>query len=263
MHLIRDFIESLRNQQKRVFFRSIPLNRKLIFWYAQHIVKQNSRVEPLEGLQEIDRIRKSGNPLVFICNHLTYADSHLIETLLMRFEFTDLAEHLIHVAGQKTYDISRRWFTRSLNTIRVYQPKAGKSKKFKRKMNSRALQWAAHMMRKGYSLLVFPEGTRTRHHKRFNRNSANPRITIYFRNSQVVPIALMGAEKIMPIGKVLQRPGSILLRIGRPFIHSELESDYRARHPQRSDAEVNHALMQLYMQEIDRLLDPEYQHSTD
>ncbi|MCI0603734.1 hypothetical protein L0156_12065 [bacterium] len=76
-----------------------------------------------------------------------------IETLLIRFGFQDLANHLIHVAGQKTFDLSRRFFTRSLNTILVYQPKARVEKSIKKKMNTRALKWAAHLKHRGSTWL--------------------------------------------------------------------------------------------------------------
>ena len=130
-------------------------------------------------------------------------------------DLREMAYHLVHIAGQKTYEFSRRFLTRSLNTIRVYQPKANVEGMIKKKMNSRALKWASRLKRKGYSLLVFPEGTRTRMEKRFNLKSGNPRTTIYFRNSLVVPLALMGPENLMPVGRTLPHPGNIRLRVGK------------------------------------------------
>lgn len=257
---IHDLIESIRTPSKKeVFFRSLRSNRRILFWYATKLVRPDSRIEPLERLSEINLLRKEGQALTFICNHLTYADSHIIETLLIRFGYGDLAGHIIHIAGQKTFDFTRRLFTRSLHTIRVYQPKARIEKQLKRKMNSRALKWAAHLKRRGYCVLVFPEGTRTRRHKRFNPGAANPKSTIYFRHSRVVPLALMGAEKIMPVGKILQRPATVTLRIGEPIDHDRQEQKVRFDHPGIGDQEVRQLLMSVYMQRIQELLAPDYQ----
>ena len=258
--LIRDLFESVRNPAiKRVFFPSLRSNRRILFWYASKVVLPGSRIEPVERLHHLNELRRKGEALTFICNHLTYADSHIIETLFIRFGCADLARHIIHIAGQKTYELLRRPFTRSLNTIRVYQPKAKIDKHHKRKMNSRALKWAAHLKRRGYCLLLFPEGTRTRRHKRFNPHAANPKSTIYFRHSRVVPLALMGAENIMPVGKILQRSATVSLKIGEPIDHDELEALLRLKYPQIHDHELRQRLMSHYMQRIQELLAPEYQ----
>jgi 1-acyl-sn-glycerol-3-phosphate acyltransferase len=260
MGLASDLIESIRKpDDKEVFFRSLKSNRRVLFWYAEKLVLPNSTIEPLNRLRTIDELRKEGRSLTFICNHLTYADSHIIETLLIRFGFADLAKHIIHIAGQKTFDPSRRLFTRSLNTIRVYQPKARIEKNLKRKMNLRALKWAAHLQRRGYCVLVFPEGTRTRRQKRFNPVSANPKSTIYFRHSHVVPLGLMGAENIMPVGRILQRRATVRLEIGEPVDHDALEQTFRNDYAGCGEQELRARMMSVYLRKIRELLDPDYQ----
>jgi 1-acyl-sn-glycerol-3-phosphate acyltransferase len=255
----RDLFESIRKPHtKEVFFRSLRWNRRVLFWYALKLLRPDSKIEPLERLRKVDQLRKNGKSLTFICNHLTYADSHIIEALFIRFGFRDLAKHIIHIAGQKTFEWTRRLFTRSMNTIRVYQPKARMDKAVKRKMNLRALKWAAHQQRRGYCVLVFPEGTRTRSHKRFNRSAANPKTTIYFHHSYVVPLALMGSENIMPVGRILQRSATVRLRIGEPIDHQQLEQSMKREHPGIGDHELRQRMMAFYMKQIEDLLDQDY-----
>lgn len=257
--IFQNLYESLRKPHlKQVYFRSLPFNRKLLLWYANRLVKNESTIDSLDQLNEIDQLRRSGQPLTFVCNHLTYADSHIIEMMFIRFGFKNMADHIVHIAGQKTFEISRRFLTRSLNTIRVYQPKANIDRMIKKKMNSRALRWAGHLKRKGYSLQVFPEGTRTRMVKRFNLKGANPRTTIYFRHSMVVSLGLMGSEEIMPVGKILQRPATIYLRVGKAINHTELEHEFRQKNPQQSEKDLQQSLMLHYMNQINNLLKPEY-----
>lgn len=259
INIIKNIYESLRKPKlKEVYFPSLPLNRNLLLWYANRIVKKDSMIDSTALLKEIDQLRRSGQPLTFISNHLTYADSHVIEIMLIRFGFADLANHMIHIAGQKTFEIWRYSFTRSLNTIRVYQPKANIDRMVKKKMNSRALRWAARQKRKGYSLLVFPEGTRTRMEKRFNLKGGNPRTTIYFRNSLVVPLALMGSEEMMPVGRVLPKAATINLRIGKAINHTDVEKELRLKNPELSEKELQQTALQYYMNQINNLLKPEY-----
>jgi 1-acyl-sn-glycerol-3-phosphate acyltransferase len=256
---VQNIYESLRKPKlKEVYFQSLPFNRNLLFWYANKIVKTDSSIDSIDQLRQIDELRRSGQPLTFISNHLTYADSHVIEMMFIRSGFQDMADHIIHIAGQKTFELTRRFLTRSLNTIRVYQPKANIDRIVKKKMNSRALRWAARQKRKGYSLLVFPEGTRSRMAKRFNLKGGNPRTTIYFRNSIVVPLALMGSEEMMPVGKALPRAATIILHIGKPIRHADLEKELRLKNPEQTEKELQQTALQYYMNQINNLLKPEY-----
>src|ERR1700752_1915034 len=95
--IIQNIYESLRKPPlKQVYFRSLPLNRNLLLWYANRLVKKDSTIDSIAQLKEIDELRRSGQPLTFISNHLTYADSHVIEIMLIRFGFENMANHMIH-----------------------------------------------------------------------------------------------------------------------------------------------------------------------
>ena len=258
---VADILLSLRSPHIReVYFRSLSLNRRLLLWYADRLVSKDSKVEPSERLREIDERRRKGESFTFICNHLSYADSHILETLMIRSGAIGTANRLIHIAGQKTFQLWRRPMTRSLNTVRVYQPKAKIDKTISRKMNARALKWSAHMKRRGYSLLVFPEGTRSRENRRFNMTSANPKVTIYFRNSNIVPLALMGSEKILPIHRMIPRSSPVYLKVGEPVPYASVENELRAINPDKTEREIRQVLMLRLMSKINDLLDPEYQY---
>jgi len=67
-------------------------------------------------------------------------------------------------------------------------------------------------IRRGVSLFVFAEGTRSRDGKlqRFKRGSFTLAKKL---NVPVVPVAIQGTFDLMPAGSVLARPGEILIRI--------------------------------------------------
>jgi 1-acyl-sn-glycerol-3-phosphate acyltransferase len=94
--------------------------------------------------------------------------------------------------------------------------------------------------------------------KRFNLNSGNPRTTIYFRNSVVVPLALMGSEQMMPVGRILPRQATVHLRIGKLINHADLEKELRQKIPEQTEKELQQTALQYYMNQINDLLKPEY-----
>ncbi len=79
----------------------------------------------------------------------------------------------------------------------------------------RGLLKAAARVRNGISLFVFVEGTRTRDGKlcRFKRGSFTLAKKL---NVSIVPVAILGAFELMPVGAVLAKPGVIQLKIMPP-----------------------------------------------
>jgi 1-acyl-sn-glycerol-3-phosphate acyltransferase len=81
---------------------------------------------------------------------------------------------------------------------------------------------AAQKIRDGYSLLIFPEGGRTRHDdmSRFKPGAAYIAIAA---QCPIVPMAIVGTREILPPGSSNLRPGRGELRIGEPISTEGLE----------------------------------------
>ena len=80
----------------------------------------------------------------------------------------------------------------------------------------RSLDQAAARMRNGTSVLVFPEGTRSRDGVvgHFKRGSFGLAIDA---GVPVVPVSLVGVKKLVPRGLFSLQPGSVRLRVHAPI----------------------------------------------
>lgn len=106
-----------------------------------------------------------------------------------------------------------------------------------RRETVRTVGHAAERLRQGWSILSFPEGTRT------CDGRVQPFKTATFAAAvdagvPVVPVALEGAGRVLPRGGFRVRPGLIRIRIGEPIPTAGLTRDDRGELAQRVQREV-------------------------
>jgi 1-acyl-sn-glycerol-3-phosphate acyltransferase len=87
---------------------------------------------------------------------------------------------------------------------------------------ARNIQQAADKVRGGFSVLIFPEGGRTRgdHMRAFKPGAGYIAIRA---QAPVVPMAIAGTRKILPPNSLHLQPGRAELRIGRPIATDGLD----------------------------------------
>ena len=115
----------------------------------------------------------------------------------------------------------------------------------------------------GLSLLVFPEGTRTR--RLSKGHSGVAQIALRYRTT-IVPIGCSGSDLVHPGSSPIPRAGRIVYRFGDPVKIDESNPHYIAEsyQPFTAEAEQKHgetfqALVDDLMLRINDLVDPEYQ----
>lgn len=85
----------------------------------------------------------------------------------------------------------------------------------------KSLAQAAQRIRSGSSVLIFPEGTRSRDGRLMPFKSGAALLAIK-SGVAVVPVGFNQTHQIMPKGALLPRPGTVYLRVGEPIDVSEL-----------------------------------------
>ncbi len=94
----------------------------------------------------------------------------------------------------------------------------------------RSLRTAVHLMRNGWNLLLYPEGTRSRT-GRMTQFKAGVSIVARFSRFPVIPVHVQGGRQVLPCGAFLPRAGRITVHYGKPirFGRSDSLASFAAR----------------------------------
>lgn len=169
----------------------------------------------IEGLEKID----PNGSYVFVANHLSYMDTPcILAAIPVQFRF--MAKKGLFKIPFLGYHLSRAGH--------IAVPRDNPREAIK------AMIEAGKMLReRGISVLIFPEGGRSAQAKLQPFKEGAFYIAI---NSgvPVIPVALIGSEKILPFGSGTVSPGRVTLRIGDPIPTEGLTMKDRSRLSQAS-----------------------------
>jgi 1-acyl-sn-glycerol-3-phosphate acyltransferase len=133
------------------------------------------------------------------------------------------------------------------------------------RMMRRVVELNQQALDKGLYLLIFPQGTRSRHLTRGHTGAAQ---VILQTGAPVVPIGCNGSDQLYPRNSPVSRGGTVTYRIGRPLTRDGELARFRIDEPFTPftrEAERHHAtfraLTDVLMDRINALLDPPYQYA--
>lgn len=152
------------------------------------------------------------------------------------------------------FDPSRESYARAINNVF-----AAMMREFVR-LNERSFEL-------GLDLLVFPQGTRSIRLPKGRIGMAE--VALRYRKT-VVPVGCNGCDLVYPGSLPIAKKGKVLYRIGEPITYEDL-SDFHIDEPYEPfSAQAEHAhrekfqgAVDVVMDRINELLDPEYQYSDD
>ena len=164
----------------------------------------------VEGL---DKIARDGS-YVFVSNHLSYMDTPVaLASIPVRFRF---------LAKRGLFQIPfLGWHLGRAGHIRVPREDARAAVK--------TMALAAQMIREeGISLLIFPEGGRSRTGEMRDFKEGAAFIAIK-AGVPLVPVALKGTREVLPFGSGVVRRGNVAMRIGDPIPTTHASAHDRVR----------------------------------
>ncbi|TDD31476.1 1-acyl-sn-glycerol-3-phosphate acyltransferase [Nonomuraea terrae] len=171
-------------------------------------------------------------PAILAANHLSVLDSFLLPALLPR--------HVTFTAKNEYFDG---------NPVSGFFMRLGKSLPIDRDSAHAAqamLDAAAELLERGELFGIHPEGTRSPD-GRLYRGKVGVAWLALKTGAPVLPVALSGTEKVLPLGAKVPRPASIGITIGAPL---RFDGDHaKARDRRRVTDEIMEAIQKLSGQE--------------
>lgn len=112
-----------------------------------------------------------------------------------------------------------------------------------------AIDTAVRLLREGHLLGIYPEGTRSPDGRLYKGKTGVARIALEAR-VPVIPVAMVGTDKVNPIGSKMWWPRRLEIHFGEPLEFSRYEGLAGDRFVERSITdEIMYALMELSGQE--------------
>jgi 1-acyl-sn-glycerol-3-phosphate acyltransferase len=214
---VRTFVDRiLTTGSEFAYFPPDPLARRVQHVVADFVLNADSELLGAEHLTA-----PGDRPLLLLSNHLSYSDANLFEFLLRKAGCDSVADRLTVVVGPKVYsDPFRRFSSLCFGTIKTPQSATRSSEEAvmpQREVARRAREAIASAMERQQhhdAILIFVEGTRSR---KGAMQRALPGVARYleFADTMIVPVAICGSERFVPIGVEQVNPTRVLIRAGR------------------------------------------------
>lgn len=155
----------------------------------------------VEGVERLGDVR---GPALIIANHTSHFDTVIVLSVLTKRLFDRTAV----VAAADRFFIS--WLKGAWHALRY------NAFPITRGGGRAALDYSQWLLEHGWSLLIFPEGRRSRTAELLPFHPG-PAILALGGNVPVLPIHIEGASEILPAGERRARPAPVRVRVGEPL----------------------------------------------
>jgi 1-acyl-sn-glycerol-3-phosphate acyltransferase len=200
------------------FFEADPVARAVMRTFVRSLVLESK----LKGAERLAAANQSG-PVLILSNHLSYCDAQITDLLLVDGGFSAQANRLIAVAGPKVYGtLFRRLASLGLGTIKTAQSSnlahnhTGMTTRQVASAAMHSVGLSHEHMDVGGLVVLYGEGARSRT-ARFG--SFLKAVRRYARKNQLtlMPVALSGTNRLMPLDLSKMCPASVNVEFGYPI----------------------------------------------
>ena len=161
----------------------------------------------VEGLENVPRT----GPVIVASNHLSFADSMVIPIVVPRKVVFLAKEDYFTGTGVKGA-LMRGWFE-GIGMIPVDRDDTASALE--------SLDIALEVLARGEAFGIYPEGARSRDGRLYRGRTGVAHLALT-SGAPVVPVGLVGTDRLQPIGATLPRLARVTLRFGAPL-------DFRGR----------------------------------
>ena len=194
----------------------------LAAWWARSICTAGGVIVSVAGTEKLD----SAKPYIFAANHQSQFDILTLQGFL---------------------GVDFRWLAKKeLFQVPIWGPAMRKAgyipvDRSHGRQALKSLGEAAQKIAAGTSVIIFPEGTRSKDGK-IKDFKAGAMVLAIKSGVEIVPVAIDGTYEILPKGKLLMKPGNVAIRVGNPIATKDFTSKDK------------HTLAQVLQKEVTELL---------
>jgi 1-acyl-sn-glycerol-3-phosphate acyltransferase len=202
------------------------------------VLRPVSRVAFRPDVHGADNVPRTG-PVILAANHISFLDSFLIPlTAPRRVSFIAKQEYFEH-GGAK------QWVTRNFLTGIDAIPVARGG--FRAAQDS--LEVALKVLKDGNAFGIHPEGSRSRDGRLYRGRTGVAWLALA-SGAPVVPVALVGTDRIQPVGSRFPRPGKVIVHFGEPMRFTAPADGRQGPARRRATDEIMAAIAALSGQEV-------------
>ncbi len=164
----------------------------------------------------LENLKLAPHPLILAANHQSHADTAAILGTLSRpiRERTVVAAALDVFGNGNVPSLKRRY-------LQLVVAAGFHAFAFDRHGPALpSLRTASQLIRNGWNLLLYPEGTRSRS-GRIGTFKSGISVLTRFTRRPVIPVRVEGGRGVLPCGSFLPRPGRITVHYGRPLYYGK------------------------------------------
>jgi len=183
-------------------------------WTVHSHVRRFCQPFTVEGRENLDAVQ---NPVLIIANHTSHFDTVIVLDMLPNSIYDRTA---VVAAADRMYRerIKGAWHSLRYNAFPIT-----------RGGGREALAYSQWLLHNGWSLLIFPEGKRSRTGELLPFHGG-PAILATLQNIPVLPIYIQGASNILPPGTNRSQPAPVTVRVGNLLTFPEGTSIGDAKH---------------------------------
>jgi 1-acyl-sn-glycerol-3-phosphate acyltransferase len=207
----------------------------VLYWVSKYVLLGPLiRVLTRPTIEGLHHIPRTGGAIL-ASNHLAVADSFLLPLLVPR-RITFLAKREYFVQPGLLGWIKKVFFT-GVGQVPVDRSSASAAQA--------ALDTAIRLLREDKLVGLYPEGTRSPDGRLYKGKTGVARMALD-AEVPVIPVAMIGTDKVNPIGSRMWRPHHVHIRIGAPLDFSRYAGMSGDRFIERSMTdEIMYTLMEL------------------
>jgi 1-acyl-sn-glycerol-3-phosphate acyltransferase len=211
----------------------------VIYWLLKYVfIGPLLRVFTRPKVEGLENLPKSGGVLL-ASNHLAVIDSFSLPLMIpRRMTFPAKREYF---TGPGVKGKLKKWFFAGAGAVPIDRSSGSAA--------TAALETCTRLLKEGWVVGIYPEGTRSPDGRLFKGKTGVARIALQAK-VPVVPVAMIGTNRVNPIGSKMWYPHKVTIRIGKPLYFDRYEGLDGDRFVERSITdEIMYDLMDLSGQE--------------